>query len=132
MKADHFAFEVSDINRAVKFYTEALGMKLLFNHFDEVHHEAYAFLELDGCNLELLQGFDEENKPVPFQKSELRQPYTPHLAIVTENIEKKSMMLQDKNVTIVKGIMEIPGEVKWLYASDPDNNVIEFVQWLAK
>jgi hypothetical protein len=26
--------------------------------------------------------------------------------------------------------MEIPGMVRWLYAADPDGNVLEFVQWL--
>ena len=28
------------------------------------------------------------------------------------------------------GPLEISGRVKWVYVSDPDNNVIEFIQWL--
>jgi hypothetical protein len=39
-------------------------------------------------------------------------------------------MLRDQAIAIVKGPLEIPGKVRWLYAADPDKNVIEFVQWL--
>ena len=38
--------------------------------------------------------------------------------------------LREKQVTVLKGLLEIPGMVRWLYAADPDGNVLEFVQWL--
>jgi len=128
---DHFAFEVSEIDESINFYTETLGLKLLYKQLDGVHHEVFAFLELDGGNLELLQALDKNNRPIPsFRKHEIKQPYCPHIAIKTENMEELVSNLKNKKVPIVKGPLEIPGKVKWVYVSDPDNNVIEFVQWL--
>jgi len=129
-KADHFAFEVSDMDQAINFYTKTLGLKLLSKQLDGVHHEVFAFLELDGGNLELLQTLDKDNKPIPFKKNEIEPPYCPHIAIKTENMQQLISNLENKKVSIVKGPLETPGKVKWVYVSDPDNNIIEFIQWL--
>ena len=130
MKADHFAFRVADMDAAIAFYTEKLGLKLMFNKVDEEHHEAFAFLELEGGNLELLQMLEESNQPVPVDTPPPQPPYTPHLAIATEDLDALVKMLEAKGIALLKGPLEIPGQVRWLYLSDPDNNVIEFVQWL--
>ena len=130
LKADHFAFPVSDLDKAIAFYVEKLGLRLLSRDLDEEHHEAFAFLELEGGNLELLQSLDESNAALPFQKPEAAAPYTPHLALGTENLAGLVEDLGRKGVPILKGPMEIPGLVTWLYLADPDNNIIEFVQWL--
>ena len=130
LKIDHFAFRVSDLDEAIRFYCDILGLKLLSKTVDEEHHEAFAFLELDGGNLELLQLVDENNNPVPYKKLEIKQPFCPHLAIKCENLDLLVSDLENKNVPIIKGPLEIPGTVKWLYITDPDNNVIEFVEWI--
>ena len=129
-KADHFAFQVSNLDASIEFYHHVLGLKLLSKTVDAAHHEAFAFLELNGGNLELLQLLDEKNNPLPFKREEIEPPYCPHLAIAVENLDQLVAMLRDKNVEIVKGPLEIPDTVKWLYIADPDRNVIEFVQWL--
>ena len=36
---------------------------------------------------------------------------------------------QRDDIPVVKGPMEIPGMVRWVYTHDPDRNIIEFVQW---
>lgn len=123
---DHTAFRVRDLDRAIAFYTEKLGLKLLFRETDEEHGEAFAFLELDGGNLELLESLDTGMPPVP----KPQPPYTPHLAIATDDLEALAKVLTNKGVPILKGPMTIPGKVTWLYFADPDKNVIEFVQWL--
>ena len=130
LQVDHFAFSVSDLDVAIKFYQDVLELKLLSKNVDENHHEAFAFLELEGGNLELLQLMDENNKPVIFQKSDAKEPFCPHLAIKCENLDELVMDLGKKNVEILKGPLEIPGMVKWLYFTDPDNNIIEFVEWI--
>ncbi|HOE11379.1 MAG TPA: VOC family protein [bacterium] len=129
--ADHFAFEVSDLKKSVEFYTNQLGLKLLSTNIDEEHHEAFAFIELGGGNLELLQMLDEDNKPLPIlEKKEFHPLYCPHLAMKTRDMDKLVRSLREKNLSIVKGPLEIPGTVRWLYLADPDNNILEFVQWL--
>ena len=126
IKNDHMAFQVSNMDESIKFYTEALGLRLMFRHVNPAELEDYAFLELGGGNLELLQRLGDE----PFEKPSLKPPYCPHLALATDDMEETLKMLREKHIPIVKGPLEIEGAEKWLYVSDPDNNVIEYIQWL--
>jgi len=129
-RLDHVALQVSDLEAAISFYTEKLKLKLLFKTVDELHHEAFCFLELEGGNLELLQSLDSQNQPAPFSPPPLRAPYCPHVAIAADDLDGLLAELQAGGVNVIKGPMEIPGKVRWVYVSDPDHNVIEFVQWL--
>jgi len=107
-------------------------MKLKFRNLDEENHEIFGFLEIEGGDLELLQILDKNNKPAPFKKPEIKPPYCPHLALKTDDMEKLVADVKKKGVTVVKGPLEVPGKVKWVYFSDPDNNVIEFIQWVGE
>jgi lactoylglutathione lyase len=127
MKNDHTAFQVSDLDSAVRFYTETLGLRLISRNLDPEHQEAYAFLSLEGGNLELLQKLDR-----PFRPRDIEPPYCPHLAIGTDDLSQVVRMASEKGIRVAAGPFEIPGEVKWLYVCDPDNNVIEYVEWAAK
>ena len=128
-QVDHFAFRVSDLDKAIKFYQDILGLKLLSKTVDEVHHEAFAFFELAGGKLELLQLLDKNNNAAGFKKRKIEQSFCPHLAIMAKNLDQLVSDLSEKKVNVVKGPMEISGQVKWLYIADPDNNIIEFVEW---
>lgn len=126
-KLDHTAFQVSDLDRSIQFYERILGLELLSKTIDEEHQEAFAYFKLEGGNLELLQSLNTENA---FQLPDLQSPYCPHLALGCEDLDQLASDLGEKNIYIIKGPLEIPGMVKWLYIADPDNNIIEFVQWL--
>jgi hypothetical protein len=41
-----------------------------------------------------------------------------------------SEMIEAQGWRLIKGPLKIEGKVTWLYLADPDNSVIEFVQWL--
>ena len=129
-RADHFAYEVSDLERAIRFYTEKLGLKLLSSEVDREHHEAFAFLKLDGGNLELLQKLDQTDNPIPRTPRAPEPPYCPHLALATGDMDACLANLRRHGIPILKGPLEIPGEIRWVYVTDPDNNVLEFIQWL--
>jgi catechol 2,3-dioxygenase-like lactoylglutathione lyase family enzyme len=129
-KLDHVAVRVSDLDSAISFYTDKLGLKLLFRKFDEIHHEAFCFLELEGANLELLQSLDDQNRPQPFSPPPIREPYCPHFAIATDDLASLITEWRQDGIPIVKGPLEISDKVRWIYIHDPDNNVIEFVHWL--
>jgi len=129
LKNDHFAFAVSDMDRAIEFYCGMLGMKLMFREHNENDHEIFAMLELNGGNLELIQSLDENDQPVPFERPEVRRPFCPHIAFPTESMEETMAMVAGKGIRVVHGPTEIPGAEKWVYLSDPDNNVIEFIEW---
>ncbi len=124
---DHTAFRVRDLDASIRFYTQALGLKLLFRNINQEEGEAYAFLELEGGNLELIQTLNESYVP-----SEIRAPYCPHLALSTDDLLKVLEGLRARGVRLLKGPLEIPGKEKWLYISDPDNNVIEYIEWASQ
>jgi len=125
---DHVAFEVADMDAALEFYTQALGMRLLFRSSNVEVGEDYAFLELEGGNLELIQRLSGP----PFERPEIKAPYCPHLALTTTDMAATVQMIEDKHVPLVKGPLLVEGEETWLYVHDPDNNVIEYIQWLSQ
>ena len=130
MKLDHVAFQVSDMDRSLAFYTQTLGLKLMFDKISQEHRERFAFLALEGGNLELLEKHDEEGNPIPVGKGEPEPPYCPHVAIGTDNLDAVVATLEKNGIPTLKGPLLIENEVRWLYFCDPDNNVLEYVQWL--
>ena len=128
MKIDHFAFEVSDLDAALKFYVDKLGFKLECTFMDPQEHETLAVLEIAGGKLELIQVLNENNQPQRFEPVTLRKHFCPHLALQAYDIEKTLTDIRRHRVALVRGPLEIPGIVKWFYVCDPDQNVIEFFQ----
>ena len=124
-KLDHVAVEVSNLEDAIDFYEQKIGLKFLFKKVDVAHGEAFAYLEMEGARLELLQSLHLAKRPATDKQS-----FCPHLAFASDDIHVTEQKLREKQVILLKGPMEIPGMVRWLYAADPDGNVLEFVQWL--
>jgi catechol 2,3-dioxygenase-like lactoylglutathione lyase family enzyme len=129
LKIDHFAFEVSDLDASIRFYVEKLGFRVLFARtVDTSEHEAFAVLGMDGGKLELIQALSETNAPQSFEPVPLRPHCCPHLAVQVEDFGRTLDWLAAEGIPVVRGPLEVPGVAKWLYASDPDGNVIEFCQ----
>lgn len=128
IKQDHVAFQVSNMDKSLQFYTETVGLRLVFRNVNTEEQEDYAFLELDGGNLELIQRLDNE----PFEKPQIKPPFCPHLALTTDDMTRTLRAIEEKHISVVKGPLEIAGAERWIYISDPDNNVIEYIQWLSK
>ncbi len=126
-RTDHVALPVSDMNTAIQFYAEKLGLPVMSREIDPVQQEEFTFLALQGGNLELLKSLAH-----PFEKPNIQPPYCPHLALTTDDMAATLNLLAQHRIPIIKGPLQIEGKVTWLYVADPDNNVIEFVQWLAK
>ena len=121
---DHVALPVSDMEAALQFYGEKLGLKFMFREVDPVEQEDFAYFELEGGNLELLKSLAH-----PFDKPDIKPPYCPHLALATSDMNATLRLIQERGLRLIKGPLKIEGKVTWLYIADPDNNVIEFVQW---
>ncbi len=128
MSVDHFAFLVDDMDRAIAFYRGILGLTFRSRQTEEAHGEEFAFFDLEGGNLELLRKIPAPKK-MPSNPPEERA-FCPHLALKTVDIERSLQSLREKGVSILKGPLEIPNEVKWAYFQDPDGNILEYVQWL--
>jgi len=125
LRLDHVALPVSDMDAALRFYGEQLGLKFMFREVDPVEQEDFAYFELEGGNLELLKSLAH-----PFERPDIQAPYCPHLALATSDMNVTLHMIQAQGLRLIKGPLKIEGKVTWLYLADPDNNVIEFVQWL--
>ncbi len=127
MKAyDHVAFQVSNIDAAIQFYVEKLDFALKSKAVNAEEGEAYAFLALGDLRLELIQDLKEADSPRP----EVKPPYCPHLAIETGDMDGAVDQLRQRGVTVLRGPLKIEGEETWVYFADPDNNVLEYIQWL--
>jgi len=121
---DHTAFQVSDLDAAIAFYTKVIGLGLKFKRIDEAHGEAYAFLALEGGSLELLQMLNGD-----FEKPVIKPPYCPHFAIETKDMAETMTRMAKQGAAVVTGPLANEEGDKWVYVSDPDNNVIEFIEW---
>jgi lactoylglutathione lyase len=125
LRLDHVAVPVSDMEAALHFYGEQLGLKFMFREVDPVEQEDFAYFEVEGGNLELLKSLAH-----PFDRPDIKPPYCPHLALATSDMNATLRLIQERGLRLIKGPLKIEGKVTWLYVADPDNNVIEFVQWL--
>jgi len=125
LRMDHVALPVSDMDTAIQFYAEKLGLRMMFREIDEAEQEEFTYFELEGGNLELLRSL-----AVAYEKPAITLPYTPHLALSTNDMAATLKLIEAQHIPIVRGPLKIEGKVTWLYIADPDNNVIEFVQWL--
>jgi len=122
---DHVAFQVGNMDVAIQFYVEKLGFALSSRAVNQEEREEYVFLALGDLRLELIQDLSQ----AAHQKPGIKPPYCPHLAIETDNMERAVAHLREKDVPIVRGPLAIEDEVTWVYFADPDNNVLEYVQW---
>ncbi len=124
---DHCGFQVKDMDKAIRFYTEKLSFALDFRTINQEEQEEYAFVSLGEARLELIQDLVNE-----YQIQEIKKPYCPHFCIEVQDMEIALKELKAKGVTIVKGPLKIENEETWVYFSDEDNNVLEYIQWYNK
>jgi lactoylglutathione lyase len=122
---DHIALEVSDIDRSIEFYTTKIGFTLVSRSTNEEEYEEYCFLKSGDFILELLTDTNKEYLP----KGKIERPYCPHISFKSENMKKTVKDLQSKNITIIRGPLEKKDEGTWLYFTDPDGNILEYMQW---
>ena len=124
-KLDHIALEVSNLDRAIEFYTDKMGFMLISRGTNEDQQEEYCFLKSDGTNLELISDLKKSYS----EKQKIQRPYCPHICFVTDDMDKTIKELRAKYIEIIRGPLEIVGEETWVYFADPDGNVLEYIQW---
>ena len=113
---------VKDFKRAVKFYTEVAGLKLI------EMHEQWGWAELEGhdgkgMRLGIAQHGPENPDPV--------QPGQNGVVTFTvENVEQASKDLTNQGASLVGKVQEIPGHVKLQTAKDADGNYFQLVEVL--
>lgn len=121
MKINHIVFNVNDVDEAVKFYTEVVGMKLVMK-FDD---RRMAFLSFEGKHHDIalfeVGGTDEHDR---------QWHGFNHLAIQYEGgpeiLDKLHERLIEKGAKIDNLEGHNAGRHKSVYFFDPDGNRLEF------
>jgi len=127
MKFDHAALQVQNMDRAIAFYTEKLGFTLNHRAINQEEQEEYAFISAGDVRIELIQDLTNDyTLPI------LKKTFCPHLCVEVEDLEVAVRDLEAMEIPILRGPLEIENEETWVYFSDPDHNVLEFIQWYNK
>jgi len=111
---------VADLEKAIKFYQENLGLRLL--EWDNT----YGWAEFEGHTGGMRLGLA--------QASDFNQVAAGSNAVVAfnvDNIEEAKQAYLDKGVTCMGEIMEVPGHVKLLFCQDQDGNKFQLAELLA-
>lgn len=111
---------VADFQKAVKFYTEVVGLKVLEMHDSE--HMGWAELgSPKGGGAILGIGRHSHHCPIPAGGNAV-------VTLTVPNIETATAEMKKKGATIVGEVQEIPGHVKMQLFVDQDGNHCQLVE----
>jgi methylmalonyl-CoA epimerase len=102
MKLDHIGIAVIDIDMALKFYSDALGLKCTNLEDVEDQKVKIAFIPAGDVNLELVQATSSDSSIAKFieKKGEGIQ----HIALRVDNIEEALKNMNERGVELIDRI----------------------------
>lgn len=114
---DMFWITVNDLNKAIKFYTENVGLKLC------ERHDEYGWAELSGTESGARLGLAQISQECPVKPGQ-----NGVFTLTVDNLEdyKKSA----KGVTFIGAVEEVSGHVKLQMCHDQDKNLFQVVEVL--
>lgn len=98
-KIDHIGIAVKDLDAALKFYQESLGIELAGVEVVEEQKVRVAFLPIGDTEIELLES-TEADGPIA-RHIEKRGEGVQHLAVRVENIEEAIADMKEKGVRMI-------------------------------
>ncbi len=98
-KIDHIGIAVKNLDEALKFYEEKLGLKATGTEVVEEQKVRIAFLPLGESKLELLESTDPEGPVAKFIES--RGEGVQHIALRVDNVEEKVKELEEQGVRLI-------------------------------
>ncbi len=108
---------VADLKKAIQFYTEIVGFKVL-----EIQ-EQYGWAEL---------GSDEKGTRLGIAQTSPENPLPPGsnaiVAVSTPDIDAAKAAMIEKGAKVLGDIQEVPGQVKMQLFEDADGNKMQLVQ----
>jgi len=101
LKLDHIGIAVKDIERALKFYADILGLTLAGEEVISEQKVRTAFLPIGDTEVELLESTEPDGPVANFieKKGEGIQ----HIAFKVNNIEAALKELEDKGIRLIDG-----------------------------
>lgn len=102
-KINHVAIAVPDIDTALEFWRDALGLEL--SHVEDVPNQKsqVAFMPIGDCEVELVKPTSEDSGTAKFLTD--RGPGMHHLCFEVDDLDGMLIQLKEKNIRL---ITEIP------------------------
>ncbi|NLW23444.1 MAG: methylmalonyl-CoA epimerase [Tissierellia bacterium] len=98
-KIDHIGIAVKNLDEALKFYEEVLGIKCGGTEVGEEQKVKVAFLPIGDTEIELLESTDEDGPVAKF--IEKRGEGIQHIAYRVDDIEKAIEELKEKGIRMI-------------------------------
>jgi methylmalonyl-CoA/ethylmalonyl-CoA epimerase len=98
-KIDHIGIAVKNLDEALKFYEEILGIKCVGTEVVEEQKVKTAFLPIGDTEVELLEATDEDSPIAKF--IEKRGEGIQHIAYRVDNIEKALEEVKAKGIRLI-------------------------------
>lgn len=111
---------VKDIEAAIKFYTETVGLKL------REFAPEYGWAELSGPEGSIL-GLAREN-----MEQNAKAGTNAVITVTVDNIDKARDEFLKKGVSLLGEVIEVPGHVKMQTFQDKDGNTLQLVELIGE
>ncbi len=102
MKVDHIGIAVKDIDEALKFYCDTLGLRCTRIEEVEGQKVKIAFIPVKDVNLELVSATDPKSAIAGFIKK--RGEGVHHIALRVKDIEEAMRVLKEKGLELIDAI----------------------------
>lgn len=124
MKIHHVALIVSDLERSLHFYQEALGFRVIRKEFRQDRNSWKVDIVNDSVQLELFTFVGPPMRPSYPEALGLR-----HLALNVNEIEKFHESLKLKNFEAEQIRVDQATGKKFFFFPDPDNQPLEIYEY---
>jgi catechol 2,3-dioxygenase-like lactoylglutathione lyase family enzyme len=125
---DHVNLAVQDVERATRFYTEVLGLKLVRRDVDALGRATFVSVKAGPQIVDLMPKDDYEPPENPWAGG------WDHLALVVEPCDPRELIayLRASGVEVYRGPVEVSGAYGMgtaVYFLDPDRHAVELKQY---
>ena len=98
-RIDHLAIAVPDLDQAVPFFTEVLGLEVTHTDHEEGQGVVVAFMPVGGSEIELIEPVDEQSGVSRFL--EKRGSGMHHICLEVDDMDEALDHLQEKEVRLI-------------------------------
>lgn len=129
MKINHLGIATKEINEALKFWRDALGLENVHTELVEDQKVRVAMLPVGETNIELLEPTSEDSPISKFL--EKRGGGIHHIAVEVEDIEKSLEKLKAKGIKLIDETPRIGAEgclIAFVHPKSTGGVLLELVQ----
>jgi catechol 2,3-dioxygenase-like lactoylglutathione lyase family enzyme len=131
MKIRHYGLSVTDESKALRFYRDLLGFKIVSKAKEDAN---YAKQLLGVVNIEYIKlKLDDDNPMLELfiMPRDRERGKWNHISLLVDDVEKMYQTLEKEGVKFIsKPILDTAGKHRLCFCKDNDNNLVELVQEL--